>query len=174
MVGMGNLYLVGFMGSGKTAVGETLARSLGRPFLDLDAYLEERLGMSIAEVFEQRGEGAFRDAERAALEWTTSFDDRVIATGGGAFCSPVNRDLIHRAGRSVFLDVPWPVLAARLEGDHLGRPMYGGREAARRLYEARRPHYLQATWRVALDGSEPPEAAAERIRSAVAGAACAT
>jgi shikimate kinase len=77
-------------------------------------------------------------------------------------------------GRSVFLDVPWPVLAERLRTDHGGRPVWSDEGAARRLYDARRPHYLSATWTIALDGSESPSEVAQRVASLVSGVACAT
>ncbi len=175
MVGMGNLYLVGFMGAGKSSVGRALARRLAWRFVDLDDRLEERFGMSIPEVFERLGEERFRAAEREALQWSTTLAGAVIATGGGAFCSAANRAIIHGpGGRSVFLDLPWQAVLERLADDHGQRPKFTGEEAARRLYEGRRPHYLKATWTVELDGSEGPEAAAELILGLLAGAPCDT
>jgi shikimate kinase len=172
---MPNIYLVGFMGAGKSLVGEALAEGLSYGFLDLDEHLVQRLGRPIREVFEVLGEDRFRAAEREELSRCTTLADTVIATGGGAFCSSANRDIIHSGGgRSVFLDLPWNVLAERLGGDQSERPKFAGIEAARRLYEERRPHYQQATWTVELDGSEPPEAVAGRILEVLAGAACAT
>lgn len=169
------MYLVGFMGAGKSALGKLLAARLGFAFLDLDAHLVERFGMAIREVFERLGEERFRAAEREALRWTTTLERTVVATGGGAFCSLANRDLIRAAGgRSVFLDLPWAALADRLQGDQSERPKFGGLEAAHRLYQERRPHYLEATVIVRLDGTEPEDAVLERILELTAGAACAT
>jgi len=172
---MSNLYLVGFMGAGKSAAGRVLAERLGRPFLDLDELIEQRLGMSLFEVFARRGEPAFRKAEREALAGVGRVGGAVVAAGGGAFVEPANREVMHAGGgRSAFLDVPWPVLAERLGRDHGGRPLWSDDGAARRLYDARRPHYLGATWTVALDGSETPSEVAQRVASLASGAACAT
>lgn len=172
---MSNLYVVGFMGAGKSSVGQVLATRLGYRFLDLDAHLVEQFQMRIREVFERLGEQRFRDAETEALRWTTTLERTVVATGGGAFCSEVNRGIIQGSGgRSIFLDVPWRVVEQRLVGDQSERPKYGDPAAARLLYERRRPHYLAATWTIELDGCEAPEAAADRILEIVAGAVCGT
>lgn len=172
---MRNIYLVGFMGSGKSVIGRALADRLRLPFVDLDGHLVAEFGIPIHEVFEQFGEACFRDAERRALRWSSGLEGSVVATGGGAFCATVNRVVIHTAGgRSVFLDVPWEVLERRLESDHSGRPKFVDIETARRLYVDRRPHYLKATWTVDLAGSESPREAAKRIVMVMAGAPCAT
>jgi shikimate kinase len=172
---MPNLYLIGFMGAGKTTVGGLVATRLGRPFVDLDDELEERFGMTIPQVFAGPGEAAFRRAERDALERVGRLGDRVVAVGGGAFCDPSNRAVMHSdGGRSLFLDVPWPILAARLEADHGGRPRYRGATDAERLYRTRRPHYVDATWTITLDGSESPDEVADLVVEVVSGAVCAT
>jgi len=172
---MHNIYLVGFMGAGKSSIGRELARRMKRTFIDLDGCLEDSFGMPIDEVFRSRGEGAFRQAERATLERTAGLDNAVIATGGGAFCHPANRDIIHsRGGCSVFLKVPWSVLVERLQADHHGRPKFTGPVAAKHLYDSRRPHYEHATCTVVLTGSESPREAAELIADSVAGTPCGT
>ena len=172
---MRNIYLVGFMGAGKSSVGRALAERLALPFLDLDERLAVEFGMPIPEVFERFGEERFREAERRALSWSTGLEATVVATGGGAFCSAANREIIHGAGgRSVFLDVPWEVIRRRLVGDQYGRPKFVDVESARRLYSDRRPHYLQAGWTVALSGSDTPRQAADRIVTVMAGAPCVT
>jgi len=172
---MSNLYLVGFMGAGKTVVGGIVATRLEWPFIDLDDVLEELFGMTIPEVFAGPGEAAFRQAEREALERVGRLGERVVAVGGGAFCDPSNRAIMHSdGGRSLFLDVPWPILANRLEADHGGRPRYRGATDAERLFRARRPHYVSATWIVTLDGSETPDEVADRVVEVVSGAVCAT
>ncbi len=172
---MPNIYLVGFMGAGKTSVGRELARRMERTFIDLDGRLEDSFGMPIQEVFQSLGEDVFRQAEKKNLESAGGGGDAVVATGGGAFCDPVNRDIMHSGGGcSVFLDVPWAVLIGRLEADPGGRPLFTGSEAARRLYDNRRPHYGQATLAVALNGSESPEEVAAQIAGLVVGVPCGT
>lgn len=172
---MHNIYLVGFMGAGKTSVGRELARHMGWTFIDLDGRLEDSFGMPVHEIFRSRGESAFREAERQSLEWTSGLHKTVVATGGGAFCDPVNRNIMHSTGGcSVFLEVPWQVLVERLEADHGDRPKFTGAAAARRLYDTRVPHYKEATCTVVLTGSESPEEAAVRIADRVAGVPCGT
>ena len=171
---MRNLYLVGFMAAGKTSAGTALARRLDRRFVDLDEVLAARFGVTIAEVFASLGEPAFRTAEREAVRETGRLDRAVVAVGGGAFCDPANREIMHEHGCSVFLDVAWAALAERLAADHDGRPRFRGLADAERLYRQRRPHYLAATWTVALEGPETPADVAGLVAEAVSGAACAT
>lgn len=170
---MVNIYLVGFMGAGKTSVGRHLARHLDARFLDLDERLSSVFGCSIPEVFSGHGEAAFRDAESRALEDLCGAEGLVVATGGGAFSSPSNRRLIDESGGiSVFLDLPWEVLENRLATDCDDRPVYENAEQARRLFEERLPDYRRAAVSVALSGDETPEAAAGVVADAVRGAPC--
>ena len=172
---MSNIYLVGFMGAGKTSVGRALARRLGRDFVDLDGRLEDRFGMSVREVFSTHGEVAFRQAEREVLEWTLGLESAVVATGGGAFCDPHNRRTMHaEGGTTVFLDVSWEVLARRLEADNEDRPLFTGLDAAERLYLSRRPHYEHAGWTIRLGGSESPDEVARDIAARLPGVPCGT
>jgi len=162
------IYLVGFMGAGKTAVGQLLADRLDFGFVDLDEVLVEKLGMSIRECFDRFGEQRFRATEHQALVETSELERIVIATGGGAFCSQPNRDVMHsNGGRSVFLDIPWPALADRLGGDQTARPVLRTLDEAERLYQERRAHYRQATVTVPLTGLEPPVEVAAMIQTLV-------
>jgi shikimate kinase len=172
---MSNLYLVGFMGAGKSSVGRMLARRLNRPFIDLDRHIEETAATPIGRIFETEGEAAFRMREREALGRVCEMDDVVVATGGGAICDADNREIMHRAGGcTLFLDVPWSALAARLAQDHDGRPMFTTEDDARRLYEARRPHYETASFTVELRGDEDGEQVVSLVLETLAGTACAT
>ncbi len=172
---MAGIFLIGFMGAGKTSVGKGLAQRLGSPFDDLDVRLVERFGASIPEVFAEHGEEAFRRAEREELTRAAALDNVVVATGGGAFCSPENREIIHRSGGvSVFLDAPWEVLCARLERGADQRPLYVDAAQARELYEARLPHYRMASVLVALGGRETVAETVERVAGAIQEAPCAT
>ena len=173
MVQMRSIFLVGFMGAGKTSVGAAVARKLELGFIDLDAEISKALGATVPEIFAERGEKAFRAAESEALARTARLEDVVVATGGGAFCTQANRDTIHRSGGiSVFLDVPWEELEKRLAHDHGHRPMYGDAEAARRLFEARLPQYNLAT--IVVDGNEDPARVAEKVAEALREAQCVT
>lgn len=172
---MSNIFLVGFMGAGKSSVGEALGHHLGYRFVDLDERLSRRFGMSIASVFETRGEAAFRAAEREELATCAELTDAVVATGGGAFCDDENRRIIHSSNAlSVFLDVPWPVLRDRLDRDQTERPLYDSATLAHALFEERLPKYRRAQMTVALDGSETAAEVAREIVQALQEAPCAT
>ena len=170
-----SIFLIGFMGAGKTSVGEVLAERLGYGFIDLDQRLCERFGTTIPEVFERHGEEAFREAEREELARCADGRKLVVATGGGAFCSEANREIIRASGGlSVFLDLPWEVLDARLAGDHAGRPKYGDAGRAQCLFGSRLPDYRKATVVVELAGSESAEDAADLVLAALEEAPCVT
>jgi shikimate kinase len=162
------------MGAGKTSIGAALAARLGCRFIDLDREIGGRLGAPIPEIFAVRGEAAFRAAESDELERCAELDDVVVATGGGAFCSEANRETIHRfGGVSVFLDLPWEVLGARLHHDHSDRPMFGDTDQARQLFEERLPQYRCARVQISLTGTEGPDEVARRVVETLREAPCA-
>lgn len=169
------VFLVGFMGAGKSSVGAALAARLGSRFVDLDEEIASSLGAPIPEIFAGRGEAAFREAESETLTLVAKLDDVVVATGGGAFCSDDNRKSIHASGGiSVFLDLPWTELQHRLARDHSDRPMYDSAGQAQGLFDSRRPHYLQAMVRIVVDGTEDPDDVAGRVVDALQEVPCAT
>jgi shikimate kinase len=98
-----NIYLVGPMGSGKTAVGRELAKVLGKRFFDSDAEIEKRTGVDIPFIFEKEGEARFRERERDAIAELTELDGIVVATGGGAILDAANRDRLSSTGTVVYL-----------------------------------------------------------------------
>lgn len=120
------IYLVGFMGCGKTHIGRYLARQTGHTFLDLDESIEESEGYSISEIFTHFGEKYFREKEREALHRTATLKKHLIACGGGAPCFFDNADWINAHGLAVFLDIPVSILAGRLESEIDKRPLLQG------------------------------------------------
>lgn len=147
------VFLVGFMGAGKTSVGQALAGRLGWRFLDLDDRVVAREKRSVADIFRDSGEAAFRKAETAALrELLDELDHErptVAALGGGAFVQDENAWLLAEAGDPmVFLDAPYELLRQRCEALGSARPLYEDESRFRALYETRRPHYLRANLRV--------------------------
>ena len=164
----GRIYLVGFMGSGKTAVGRRIAKRLERPFVDLDAEIERTSGVTVRALFEIDGEAAFREREAVFLEGTSSLPEAVVATGGGCYVREGNRRTISRLGSAVFLDVPLPTLLARLSGK-TDRPLFQNAEQAARLYVEREPFYRMGTIRAVLEG-ESLEEAADRVLEALSAA----
>jgi shikimate kinase len=147
--------LVGFMGSGKTSVGEALAEGLGWAFVDLDRQIEIASGKSIPELFRSAGEREFRRLERSLLReaLAPTPGDRVIALGGGTFAQPGVPELARRVGAiSVFLDGDVDELWARCCGDGRQRPLAVDQNQFRQLYEARRKRYMKADLRVHSSG----------------------
>ncbi len=161
----GRIYLVGFMGSGKTAVGRRLAERLDVPFVDLDAEIERTSGLTVRALFEASGEAAFRQRESVFLEATESLPRAVVATGGGCYVREENRRAIARLGTAVFLDLPLPVLLGRLRGK-TDRPLFAGPEQAAGLYAEREPFYRMGSVPVALSEASVEEAA-DRVLDAL-------
>jgi len=104
MLGKTNVFLIGPMGSGKTAVGRQLSRQLGMPFYDSDTEIERRTGVDIAFIFEKEGEAGFRQREREAIEALTAMNRIVLATGGGAVLLPENRRHLAERGCVIYLE----------------------------------------------------------------------
>jgi shikimate kinase len=156
------IWLVGFMGSGKTTVGRILARRLALPFFDLDAEIEAASSMPVRAIFETEGEAEFRRRERAYVEGSLAIPEGVFAAGGGTFVAEANRRAILREGVSIFLDVPFEVLVSRVPAK-ADRPLFGDAAQARRLLEERRPFYRMATISISLTGGESAEGSAEEL-----------
>jgi len=117
------IYLIGYMGSGKTNLGREMAEIAGYSFADLDELFEERYKVSIIEFFSKYGEEHFRRFERDILLATASMDNVIISTGGGTPCYFDNMDFILANGRSVYLRMPVRVLAVRLNSVRKKRPL---------------------------------------------------
>jgi shikimate kinase len=168
------IYLVGFMGAGKTTVGRCLARRLGWSFVDLDREIERRSGVTVAEIFEREGEPGFRARESEALRRISRRVRTVVATGGGTLTSLDNVELIRSSGRSVFLDAPLEVLFERVERSARARPLFHDRTQARALYESRLDGYRSADLVVAVTGEDRPEGVAARVAARLGSLSCAT
>ena len=143
------VYLVGFMGAGKTTLARALGARLDWRVEDVDERIETREGRAIASIFAREGEGYFRDVERQVLLDLLPLRHAVVATGGGTFAVPENRALINRDGFSVWLDVPLSSLIDRVPSDGR-RPLAADRPRFEQLYQTRRAAYRQAHLR--LDG----------------------
>jgi shikimate kinase len=161
------VFLVGFMGSGKSTVGEELARRLGWDFVDLDVQIEAREHQSIAEIFALKGEPAFRRSETEILAELIRSCARnsVIALGGGAFAQAQNRELL-KAWPSVFLNAPLEELWRRSEDEAKKRPLRKSRQQFCDLYWSRLPYYREATVTIETSGKQLPTICSE-IESAL-------
>jgi len=156
------IWLVGFMGSGKTTIGRIVSRRLGVPFFDLDREIEAASSMPVRAIFETEGEAEFRRRERAYVEGSLAIPEGVFAAGGGTFAAEANRRAILRQGVSVFLDVPFEVLVSRVPAK-ADRPLFEDAAQARRLLEERLPFYRMAGLSVPLTGGASPEDSAEEL-----------
>jgi len=99
------IYLIGYMGSGKSTLGKKLAKHARLQFIDMDHYIEKRNCKTVPQIFAEEGEAEFRKKERNALEELSAFSDVVIATGGGAPCFFDNVDLMNRTGKTIYLNI---------------------------------------------------------------------
>ena len=157
----GPIFLIGFMGAGKTTTGGSLARLLGWDFIDLDERIEEIEGRGIAEIFERDGEGYFRDAEASALASLKGRGRLIVACGGGTYAREETRALIDAMGRAVWLRLPLQVALARCRSGP-SRPLLRSVSEAERLYRSRLASYRAAPLSVDAEGSSPQQIA-ERI-----------
>ena len=144
------IFLIGFMGCGKSKLGKSIATKLALPFLDLDDLIEAKNQMSIPELFAAYGEQGFREKEKETLQEGAIADHAIIATGGGAPCFFDNMEWMNKNGITVFIDTPVKVLADRLINARVERPLVKGKsfEELLTFIEAklaeRRPFYCQA------------------------------
>jgi shikimate kinase len=144
------IYLIGFMGAGKSTVGRRLAKKLRWKFIDLDEEIERHEHRPIAEIFREHGEPHFRNLESLCLHRVSSSPKAVIALGGGTFIDPGNRDLAEKTGLTVWLKVSFAKLAARVKIDGT-RPKFSDKDQAERLYQTREPFYALAKVHIATD-----------------------
>jgi shikimate kinase len=160
------IYLIGFMGAGKSTVGRELSHKLQWPFFDLDSEIQKAEGLPVRQIFERHGESRFRELEKEHLKTLAAAPKGVIALGGGAYLDPDNRALVEATGVSVWLDGSFAVIRKRIRPDG-ARPLWADPEKARQLYEQRRPTYELAQVHVLTDNRLPDAIAAEIIRKVV-------
>ncbi len=156
------IVLVGFMGSGKSAVGAKLAWRLGYRFEDMDRRIEKRTGRSIRALFEEQGEEAFREEEEREAASLAQLDRRVIATGGGAFARPGTRARLQEGAVTVWIRIDFDTVIERIRPDGT-RPLAGNRGIMRALLAEREPSYCLADLVVDTARGTTPAGVAERI-----------
>jgi len=153
------IILTGFMGAGKSTVGALLAERLGWRFVDTDALIEARTGSSVAQIFAEKGEDAFRLLENDAVRGCAQMDRLVLALGGGAVESGATRTALAQLDQAcvVFLNAPLDVMVARCvaQPDAAERPVLADRERLAKRLEGRLPHYRMAHLTIATGGLTP-------------------
>ena len=159
----GNIFLVGFMGAGKSTVGKILADKIGYEFLDEDKVIEDRAGTTITEIFADHGEPYFRDMESETTESLASGDKKVIATGGGVVQRDRNWDAMKSNGITIYLKASVETIWERIKDDTT-RPLLQVEnpvETARELLNKRTPMYEKADIIVLTDNLSLEQAADE-------------
>ncbi len=162
---MKNIILVGFMGTGKSAVGRLLARRLNRPFVDLDERIAGEAQRSIPEIFASEGEHGFRKRESEAVEWASGLKDHVIATGGGVMLDEANVTRLKKSGLLVCLSARPDIIVRRTLSSLPSRPLLNGPDPAAKVQELlklRSPFYALAD-RTVDTSDRSVEQAAEQV-----------
>ena len=157
------IYLVGFMGSGKTTVGRELAVRMDAPFFDLDELVEAAERISIKEIFAMHGETYFRKRERDILRSTRHLEAAVIATGGGTFTFDENIQLIQSEGLSVYLSAPYGLLRSRVGDKAADRPLFTDDLSTHELYASRVRYYRMSDITIDIREEETPVEIVERL-----------
>ncbi len=142
-----NVALVGFMAAGKTAVARLLAQRLGKKLVELDALIEQRAGKTVARIFSEDGETAFREWEIALVKEVAAAKDQVIATGGGIVLNTINVDRLRQGGVIVYLEASPTAILKRAQASTAVRPLLAGGDKARiieKILRFRQPYYDRA------------------------------
>ena len=167
VIAMHRIYLVGFMGAGKSTVGRELSLKLHCPFVDLDAEIEKSEGIPVREIFERFGEARFRQIEREQLKKISETSPAIVALGGGAYIDPENRKVVDASGVAIWLETSFSTIRDRVRPDGT-RPLLADLEQAKRLYSERLPSYKLARIHVLTDDRLPDTIAQEileRVRT---------
>lgn len=157
------IYLIGFMGSGKSTIGEVLAERLHVPFFDIDDLVEAAEESSIREIFAAHGEPYFRRRERDFLLMTRHLERAVVATGGGTFTFEENIEFIQESGISIYLSVPYETCLSRVSISSAERPMFHDEMALHGLFRSRKLNYRRADLVLEIGDDDTPREIARRI-----------
>ena len=147
---MTRIFLIGYMGAGKTTLGKAFSRELGLTFIDLDWYIEERFHKTVQQLFSERGEQGFRELEQKMLHEVAEFEDVIISCGGGTPCFFDNIDYLNQQGDVVYLKVEPETLYKHLKMGKVERPLLKGKSEEelitfiREQLEKREPFYTKA------------------------------
>ena len=121
------IFLIGYMGAGKTAVGKVMSKKLNRSYIDVDGFIENRYHRTVSAIFEEKGETGFREIERSILQEISGFENVVVSTGGGLPCFFDNMDLMNRTGVTIYLRASVDELIRRINPNKQKRPLVRGK-----------------------------------------------
>jgi shikimate kinase len=153
------IYIIGFMGSGKSTFGKRLALRMNYSFIDMDSLIEEEAGMPIGKIFDEKGEDEFRKMEHEVVLRTSKMESVVVSTGGGVPCFFDNMDIINRNGISIYLKMTSDDLLKRLKGSKYERPLIRDlstdemADYIKKKLREREPYYLKSKY--VIDGKDP-------------------
>lgn len=153
-----NIYLMGFMGCGKSTLGKLLAKTLNLPFIDTDEWIEHETGLTIPKLFNIWGEDYFRKKEKDSITWVTARDNSIVALGGGSILDTENWTRICRSGLTICLNCPVEVICERVK-HNTTRPLLAGSEHEKKqrisaLLSQRAAYYSRAQHTVQISGLE--------------------
>jgi len=167
------IYLVGYMGSGKSTLGRKIADLTGMNFIDLDKYIEERCFKSIPLIFEEEGETGFREKEQHSLHEVVHFENVVISTGGGTPCFFDNMELMNKTGITIYISPDIKTLACRIVKSKTERPLITGKSHEELLsfieeaLKTRSPFYEQAQIILSEENNLHPESVIKAINKII-------
>ena len=148
------IYLIGYMGAGKTTYGKRLARDINYNFIDLDQKIEAEQGKTISEIFAEKGEDGFRQIEREAMMQTFGLENTIVATGGGTPCFFDNMQLLNQNGATLYIEMTPKALVWNLMNSHKDRPLLHDKTYEELVdyidatLQKRLPFYTQARYKV--------------------------
>lgn len=154
---MKNIYIVGFMGTGKTVIGKILAQKLGKDFIETDEQIESRQGKKIVDIFSQNGEASFRAREKEIIRKLSSQKDLVISCGGGLICNAENLELLKKTGLVFCLAASAETIYERTKKDK-NRPLLNVNnplDKIKNLLQERTSYYAQAHYAIDTEGISP-------------------
>ncbi|MBQ1237448.1 MAG: shikimate kinase [Oscillospiraceae bacterium] len=163
---MKNIVLFGFMGCGKSTVGQLLAEQTGRTLLDTDSFLEQKYGRRIADIFAEDGEDAFRAMETAVCRELSDRRGLILCCGGGTVLREENAAILSQGGTMVFLDIPFAAAYARICGSDRPLVRNNSKETLEQIFLSRAPVYRSRA-QLTVDASQSPKQVADAIRNRI-------
>jgi len=159
------IYLIGFMGSGKSTVGKALAKELGYKFIDTDEEIERETGLKISEIFKKYGEKYFRELEKKKIKEISRMDNVVVATGGGLPVKEENIKIMKDTGKVVWLRIDFDTFLSRTAGDENRPLLKEGLDELKKRFQTREDYYSKAD--IVIDGTKAVDDIVKEIKEKI-------